>query len=86
MRRNVLATEFLFPMVLGMLLLTPVIVAWMAFGWSRQVLSAAGIVVTLLMVFIAKPVQGWLAPRIGIPAPRQVIAVRRSEPLRDQRH
>ena len=69
MRRNVLATELIFPIVLGMFFLSPVIAAWLLFGWPRQVLGLAAMVVSLSMVFIAKPVQAWLAPRLGIPAP-----------------
>jgi len=72
MRRNVLATELHLPIVLASLVGIPILEAWLALGWSREILGIVEIGIALLASFIGKPVQAWLAPRIGIPPPRHM--------------
>jgi Na+/phosphate symporter len=77
-KRNVLATELHLPIVLGAIIGIPILEVWLSLGWSREALGVVEIGVMLFVFFIGKPVQAWLAPRIGIPPPRQMGSKRKA--------
>jgi hypothetical protein len=70
MRRNVLAAELVFMLVLALLTGMSVFGVAALLDWSSDALSASVILVGLVVLFYARPLQTWLAPRIGIAAPR----------------
>jgi hypothetical protein len=78
MKRNVLATELNLPVVLAVIIGVPILEAWLWLGWSREVLGLVEIAITLFAFFAGKPVQAWLAPRIGIPPPRPMHGNRKT--------
>ena len=77
-RRNVLSIELHLPVVLAGIIGVPILEIWLSLGWSREALGVVEIGVMLLAFFIGKPVQAWLAPRIGIPPPRQMHSKRKA--------
>jgi hypothetical protein len=77
MRRNVLAAELIFPIVLGGVIGIPIFEAGLFLDWSHDVLGVIETLVALLVFFISKPVQSRLAPRLGIPKPRPTGAYRK---------
>lgn len=71
MRRNVLTTELLLPIALGAAIYFPIFAIGLLLGWSMGLLGVIELFVGVLLVFIREPVSLWLAPRIGLPPPRQ---------------
>jgi hypothetical protein len=72
MRRNVLTTELLLPLVLVAIVLIPFSVLMKLLDWSNHTLTLAGFLVLLILVFVAEPLETWLAPRLGLPPPRRL--------------
>lgn len=70
MRRNVLATELVFLMVLAWLTGASVFALGVLLEWSSATLGVVVILVGLVVLFFARPLQSRLAPRIGISPPR----------------
>lgn len=70
MRRNVLAVELLFPIALGAVVGLPILIVGLILDWPREALGVTEMMIGILLVFVAKPVQSRLAPRLGIPGPR----------------
>jgi len=69
MRRNVFATELVFMLVLAWLTAISVFALAVLLDWSSDALGVSVILVGLVVLFYARPLQTWLAPRIGISAP-----------------
>ncbi len=72
MRRNVLATELLLPLLLGVVILIPAYVAVRLLGWSDDAFTGIGFLVAILLALTAEPVCSWLAPRLGLAPPRRI--------------
>jgi hypothetical protein len=77
MRRNVLATELIFLWVLSWITGISVFAVSVILDWSSDALGISVILVGLVVLFYARPLQTWLAPRIGIAAPRPLRKRRR---------
>jgi hypothetical protein len=78
MRRNVLTAELLFVLILGWVVVIPIVEVWLLLGWSLDALGTVVIGLGLAVFFAARPLQAWLAPRIGIPAPRPMSGSRKT--------
>jgi hypothetical protein len=78
MRRNVLAAELLFPIALAMAIGVPILELGLFLDWSHEALGVIEMLVGLVVLFIAKPVQSRLAPRLGIPKPRPIADHRKA--------
>jgi len=78
MRRNVLSTEAVFMLVLGWVVGIPTFALVRLLGWSSDALGLIEIFAGLVVLFAARPLQGRLAPRIGISPPRPLGKHRRA--------
>lgn len=80
MRRNVLTTELVLPIVVGVSIYLPVFIVGTLLGWSNGLLGVIEFVVIAFAVLSQEQVGTWLAPRLGMPPPRRMGERRASEP------
>jgi NhaP-type Na+/H+ or K+/H+ antiporter len=80
MRRNVLSTEAVFMLVTAWAIGVPIFILGMLLDWSSDALGLIEISIGLIVLFVARPLQAWFAPRIGISPPRPMT--RRQKPDR----
>jgi hypothetical protein len=71
MRRNVLTTELLLPIPLGILFLIPFYAAGLFLGWSGEALGGMTLVLAVPMTLFMESTLSWIAPRLGLPPPER---------------
>jgi len=70
MRRNVLATELVFLLVLAWVTGISVAALGLLLNCSSNAIGVIAIPIGLIVLFFSRSLQSWLAPRIGICPPR----------------
>lgn len=72
MGRNVLTTELVLPIGVGLAIYLPIFIVGKVLGWPGGLLGVIEIVVGAFVVLSQERVGIWLAPRLGMPPPRRM--------------